>query len=138
MKQFNNSSSVQDLIKTSLDKVKMLMETNTIVGQEITLKDGTTLIPISKASVGFVSGGGEYSDKSVRRVARHFPMAGGSGCGMSVSPVGFIVIFNGDVKFVDVENKTMYQTLVNLVNKIISKINTNASEEKNEKQKPKN
>lgn len=135
MKEFKKESSIEELIKTSLEKVKVLMETNTIIGEPLTISDKTTIIPISKASVGFVVGGGEYSDKSTRRVANHFPMAGGSGCGMSVSPIGFLVISQNDVKFVDVENKSLYQTLVNLANKIISKIQTQSNsgdEEKSE------
>lgn len=125
MKGFNADNTIEDLINTSLDKVKVLMETNTIIGEPIVLQTGTSIIPISKASVGFVVGGGEYSDKSNRRVSNRFPMAGGSGCGMSVSPVGFIVISDGDVKFVDVENKSLYQTILNLANKLISKLQTN-------------
>ena len=121
MKEFKNGSNIEDLIKISLDRVKALMETNTIVGDEIKLQDGTTIVPISKASVGFVVGGGEYSDKSSRRVANHFPMAGGSGCGMSVSPVGFIVIKEKETTFIDVENKSLYQTILNLINKLIAK-----------------
>lgn len=125
MKEFDSGSSIQDLIKTSLDRVKVLMETNTIIGEPVMVDKDTSVIPISKASVGFVVGGGEYSDKSNRRVANHFPMAGGSGCGMSVEPVGFLVITKNEVKFVDIENKTMYQTILNLVNKLIDKIKTN-------------
>lgn len=121
MKEFNNESSLDDLIKISIDRVKGLMETSTIVGDPIAVDVNTSIIPISKVSMGFVVGGGEYSDKSSRRVANHFPMAGGSGCGMSVSPVGFIVINDGDVKFVDVENKSLYQTILNLINSIINK-----------------
>ncbi len=133
MKEFSKNSSIDELIKTSLDRVKVLMETNTIVGEPIKIDEKTTIIPISKASVGFVVGGGEYADKSSRRVANHFPMAGGSGCGMSVTPVGFIVIIDNNAQFVDVENKTMYQTLLNLANKLIDKINSNKSGENNEK-----
>lgn len=124
MKEFNKNSGIEDLIKISIDRVKTLMETNTIVGEPIKVNQNISVIPISKVSVGFVVGGGEYADKSNRRVANHFPMAGGSGCGMSVTPVGFIVIMPNDVKFVDIENKTMYQTILNLVNKIIAKIET--------------
>lgn len=126
MKEFSSSSSIQDLIKTSLERIKVLMETNTIVGDAVTIDKDTSVIPISKASVGFVVGGGEYSDKSSRRVANHFPMAGGSGCGMSVTPVGFLVLNKGEVKFVDIENKTMYQTILNLVNKLVDKIKTSS------------
>ena len=121
MKEFDKTGNIEDLIKVSLDRVKLLMETNTIIGDTINLANGTSVIPISKASVGFVVGGGEYSDKSTRRVANHFPMAGGSGCGMSVSPIGFIVINENNVKFVDIENKNLYQTIINLINKIINK-----------------
>lgn len=132
MKEFNEESSIQDLIKISLDRVKVLMETNTIVGEPFRIDDSTSVIPISKASVGFVVGGGEYSDKSSRRVANHFPMAGGSGCGMNVSPVGFVVITGGDVKFVDIENKTLYQTIINLINGIVSKFSTKGKSEDEE------
>lgn len=134
MKEFDKNSGIDELIKISLDRVKTLMETNTIIGEQIKVDSKTTVIPISKASVGFVVGGGEYSDNSTRRVANHYPMAGGSGCGMSVTPVGFIVITQADAKFVDIENKTTYQTILNLVNKIISSINTNDGA-KNEKNK---
>lgn len=125
MKNFNNTSAIDELVKSSLDKIKTLVETNTIVGDSISVDASTTIIPISKATVGFIVGGGEYSDLSNKRVANHYPMAGGSGCGMSVSPIGFIVICNNDVKFVDIENKTLYQTVVNLINKIVSKIGNN-------------
>lgn len=134
MKEFNNNSGIDDLIKISLDRVKTLMETNTIVGEQIKVDSKTTVIPISKASVGFVVGGGEYSDNSTRRVANHYPLAGGSGCGMSVTPVGFVVITQNDVKFIDIENKSTYQTILNLVNKIISSIDTNKGA-KNEESK---
>lgn len=131
MKEYNNDSSLDELIRISLDRVKLLMETNTIVGEPLKIDNKTSIIPISKASVGFVVGGGEYSDKSNRRVANHFPMAGGSGCGMSVSPVGFIVINENGAEFVDVENKTMYQTLLNLVNTLLDKFKTNKKEDSN-------
>lgn len=124
MKEFSNNSKIEDLIKISLDRVKTLMETNTIVGEPLKINGETSVIPISKASVGFIVGGGEYADKSNRRVANHFPMAGGSGCGMSVTPVGFVVISKNNVQFVDIENKTMYQTILNLANKLIDKIKT--------------
>lgn len=133
MKEFSKESSLDELMRTSLDRVKTLMETNTIIGEPLRIDETTIIIPISKASVGFVVGGGEYSDKSSRRVANHFPMAGGSGGGMTVSPVGFVIIRENGSEFVNVENKTMYQTLLNLVNKIIDKIKTDKYEDNDEK-----
>ena len=84
--------------------------------------DGATIIPISKVTVGFVVGGGEYADLSSRRVANHFPMSGGSSGGMSVSPVGFLILREESVDFVNVENKSLYQTVLNMFNSLLSKM----------------
>lgn len=130
MKEFNKDETIEDLIKTSLDRVKGLMETNTIVGDSISAPNGVTIIPISKVSVGFVVGGGEYTGKV--KVKNHMPMAGGSGCGMSVSPVGFIIINKEDIKFVDVENKSAFQTVLNLINKLINSLGKDKKEEHDE------
>ena len=137
MKIFTNSSSINDLISSAMDKIKTIVDSSTIVGDSIVAPDGTTIIPISKVSVGFVVGGGEYADLSSRRVANHFPMSGGSSGGMSVSPVGFLIIREmGDVEFVNVENKSLYQTVLNMVNSLLSKIEKSAKEngEENEKE----
>ena len=123
MKIFDeNSSNINILIEESISNIKSLMETNTIIGYSVIAPDGTIIIPISKVSVGFIVGGGEYSDKSSRKVAKHYPMAGGSGGGMSVSPVGFLIESHGNYKFIDIENKTAYQTFLNLFNTIVDKL----------------
>ena len=119
MKYYDEESSIENIIDNTMSKIKTLMETNTIVGETIVTADGTTIIPISKVSVGFVVGGGEYSDMSSRRVSKHYPMAGGSGGGMTISPVGFIVHNSNGVSYIDVEDKTTYQTFLNLFNKVI-------------------
>ncbi len=131
MKIYTNSTSINDLIENSMDKLKTLIDSGTIVGDPISAGDGNTIIPISKVTVGFVVGGGEYSDMSSRRVANHFPMSGGSSGGMSVLPVGFLVLKNsGDVDFVNVENKSLYQTVLNMFNSLLAKM-----EKKNEHNK---
>lgn len=131
MKTFSNSTTINDLITNAMDKIKTIVDSSTIIGESIYTPDGATIIPISKVSVGFVVGGGEYADLSSRRVANHFPMSGGSSGGMSVTPVGFLVIkTDGSVDFVNVENKTMYQTILNLVNSILSKIDKKQKDEK--------
>lgn len=131
MKIYTNSTSINDLIENSMDKLKTLIDSGTIVGDPISTGDGNTIIPISKVTVGFVVGGGEYSDMSLRRVANHFPMSGGSSGGMSVSPVGFLVLKNsGEVDFVNVENKSLYQTVLNMFNSLLAKM-----EKKNEHNK---
>jgi len=123
MKIYTNSTSINDLISNAMDKIKTIVDSSTIVGDSIQTPDGTTIIPISKVTVGFVVGGGEYADLSSRRVANHFPMSGGSSGGMSVSPVGFLILTtDGEVDFVNVENKSLYQTILNMFNSLLAKI----------------
>ena len=130
MKVYTNSTSITDLISSAVDKIKTIVDSSTIIGESIVTPNDTTIIPISKVTVGFVVGGGEYADLSARRVANHFPMSGGSSGGMSVSPVGFLIIKqSGDVDFVNVENKTLYQTVLNMFNSLLAKL------EKDDKEK---
>lgn len=129
MRVYTNSTSINDLIANAMDKMKTLVDSSTIVGDSITTPDGTVIIPISKVTVGFVVGGGEYADLSARRVANHFPMSGGSSGGMSVSPVGFLIIREtGDVDFVNVENKSLYQTVLNMFNSLLAKMEKDIKE----------
>ena len=129
MKFFENNDTINDLISSSMDKIKTIVDSSTIVGEKVVCEDGTTIIPISKVTVGYVVGGGEYADLSSRRVANHFPMAGGSSGGMSVTPVGFLIESKGEINFVNVENKSLYQTVLNKFNALLAKV------EENEKQK---
>ncbi len=131
MKYFDSNDNINNLINVAMDKIKTIVDSSTVIGEAVETSDGTTIIPISRVTVGYVVGGGEYADLSSRRVANHFPMAGGSSGGMSLSPVGFLIIKSGDVKFVNVENKTLYQTFLNLFNSILSKIDEDAKTDNN-------
>lgn len=131
MKIYGESKVLNNLIESVMEKLKVLVDSSTIIGDIVNTDDGTKIIPISKVSVGYVVGGGEYADLSSRRVANHFPMAGGSSGGMSVSPVGFLVVKADDVKFVNVENKTLYQTMINLFNSILEKMKKEDKKDEN-------
>ena len=122
MKFYSGEDSIYNLIDGAMEKIKTIVDSSTVIGEKVITEDGTIIIPISRVSVGYVVGGGEYADLSARRVANHFPMAGGSSGGMSVSPVGFLIESNGEVKFVNVENKSLYQTVLNLFNMLIEKL----------------
>lgn len=122
MKIYGTSDSINSLIDGAMEKIKTIVDSSTVIGDKVESPDGTVIIPISKVTVGYVVGGGEYADLSSRRVANHFPMAGGSSGGMSVTPVGFLIENQGEVKFVNVENKTLYQTILNMFNALLSKM----------------
>lgn len=128
--KFEEDKSISSLIDSAMEKIKTIVDSSTVIGQPVVTESGKTIIPISKVSVGYVVGGGEYADLSARRVAKHFPMAGGSSGGMSVSPVGFLVENDGQISFINVENKTLYQTVLNLFNSLLNKMNKNEKETK--------
>ena len=123
--KFEEDKSINNLIDSAMEKIKTIVDSSTVIGDAVVTENGKTIIPISKVSVGYVVGGGEYADLSARRVARHFPMAGGSSGGMSVAPVGFLVESDGEISFDNVENKTLYQTVLNLFNSLLNKMNKN-------------
>ena len=132
MKVFFGSENISDMIQNSMDKIKTIVDSSTVIGDKVVTEDGTVILPISKITIGFVVGGGEYGDSSKRKNTNRFPMTGGSSGGISVTPVGFLIETNGDVKYISVENKTAYQTILNLFNAILNKFSQ--EDKKNEKQ----
>ena len=80
-------SQLNDLMQTAMEKVREMVDTNTIVGQPITTPDGVTLIPISKVSFGFGGAGGDYGKTQPQRI-----FGGGSAAGVKIDPVAFLVI----------------------------------------------
>ena len=83
-----NASSIKDIITSSLDKIRTIIDADTVVGKEITTKSGTVIIPISKVSMGFASGGLDLPNKQNQN--KNF--GGGGGTGVTVSPIGFLVV----------------------------------------------
>ena len=82
---------ISDLMTETMSKIKEMVDVNTIIGNPIVAADGTTVIPVSKVSFGFGAGGSEFASKPA---ASGSPLAfgGGSGAGVTVSPVCFLVI----------------------------------------------
>ncbi len=131
MRIYTGNETINNLIDGAMEKIKTIVDSSTVIGEKVEAGDGTTIIPISKVAVGYVVGGGEYADLSSRRVANHFPMAGGSSGGMSVTPVGFLVESKGEVSFINVENKSMYQTILNMFNSLLAKMDKKEEESQN-------
>ncbi|HHW23174.1 MAG TPA: sporulation protein YtfJ [Clostridiaceae bacterium] len=82
---------IEELMKTAMESIKEMVDVNTIVGDAVQTIDGTVIIPVSKVAFGFAAGGGEYcQDKKGENTK--FPFAGGSGAGVSINPVAFMVV----------------------------------------------
>lgn len=87
---------LSELMHSAMEKVHEMVDTNTIVGQPISTPDGVTLIPISKVSFGFGSGGGDYGKVQTRG------FGGGAGGGVKIDPVAFLVVKDGLVRVIPV------------------------------------
>ena len=92
---------IQGIMDSTMQKIKEMVDVNTIVGDPMSTPDGATIIPISKVSFGFVSGGSDLNSKQEKAKE---PFAGGSGAGISINPVGFIVIKGEDVRMLQISN----------------------------------
>ena len=90
---------INSLMDTSMKKIKEMVDVNAIIGDPITAPDGTTIIPVSKVTYGFASGGSDLPTKKENRDC----FGGGSGAGITIQPVGFLTITKGNVKFLPVE-----------------------------------
>ena len=104
-----NTSSIKEIISNSLDQIRTIIDADTVVGKEITTKSGTVIIPISKVSMGFASGGLDFDGK---RNTSEKNFGGGGGTGLSVQPVGFLVISHeGRVEMINVGQKAPKDTI---------------------------
>lgn len=90
---------INSLMETTMKKIKELIDVNTIVGDPITTPDGTTIIPVSKVTYGFASGGSDLPTKKDNREC----FGGGSGAGVTIQPIGFLSISKGYVKMIPIE-----------------------------------
>ncbi|MBE6541198.1 MAG: sporulation protein YtfJ [Ruminococcaceae bacterium] len=102
----DNTNKLGDITKTSLESIRSMLDANTIVGDPIETSSGTCIIPISKISVGYASGGIDYAKKdehaqSSKPASNNF--GGGGGTGLTVTPVAFLIVSaDGNVNILNV------------------------------------
>ena len=88
----------ETILSTTMENIRDMIDVNTVVGDAVTPAEGTVIIPISRVSFGFVAGGGEYGLKTPQPTANDLPFAGGTGAGVTVQPMGFLVVKNDQVR----------------------------------------
>ena len=125
-------NKIKEVMNTAMENLKPLIDSNVVVGKVIK-GDGLDVIPITKVTLGFVAGGGEYYSelKEIRRDTE-YPFSGGSGGGISVHPLGFLVIKNSAVEFVKIESKTVIEKLIETIPEIAKFIEKNFSKDDGE------
>ena len=93
-----NNHPINEMLQATMSKIRELVDTNTVVGQPITTDDGVTLIPVSKLSFGFATGGSDFG--KTPNAAKNF--GGGAGAGVNVMPIAFLIVKDGNVKLLPV------------------------------------
>lgn len=110
---------IGNLMNTTMEKIKEMIDVNTIIGDPITSPDGTLIIPVSKVSYGFASGGSDLPTKKESKDC----FGGGSGAGVTIQPVAFLTVYQGDVRLVSVDSEEgTADKLVNMIPDVLKKV----------------
>ncbi|WP_426453491.1 GerW family sporulation protein [Paenibacillus sp. S-38] len=125
---------IQGLMKTAMENIKEMVDVNTIVGDPVETPDGSVIMPISKVGFGFAAGGSEFvttEDPAVPSLSRHeshnaqvaLPFGGGSGGGVSITPIAFLVVGKQGVKIVPLDNQThLLERLIDSAPQVVDRI----------------
>lgn len=119
-----NQHPIENLMKSTMENLKDMIDVNTVIGDPVETKDGSYIIPISKLTFGFVSGGSEFGHECkapLEEVTKH-PFGGGSGAGITVKPVAFLVLRNDAVRLLPVDQNNTYDRIVDSVPQVIDMI----------------
>lgn len=127
--------SLTNMMQEAMAKVREMVDTNTIVGQPISTPDGVTLIPISRVSMGFGGGGGEFGSKKNPDSEN---LAGGIGAGVNVEPVSFLVVKDGTVRVLPVAMPPVstVDRIVEMVPDVVDKVTGLIQKKTEEKAEP--
>jgi len=105
---------IESLMGTSMESIREMVDVNTVIGDPVQTQDGSTIIPISKVSFGFVAGGGEYTS-GVPAQQDGMPFAGGAGAGVSVHPMGFLVCSQNGVRLLSASCASPMERIVEMI-----------------------
>ncbi len=121
-----SEKNLEGLLNVSLENIKGLVDSNSIIGSPITTPDGATIIPVSKVSFGFASGGSDFPTTSPKDM-----FGGGSGGGVTISPVAFLVIKGDSVRMIQVADKdSISERIANMVPDAIDTVSSLISSKK--------
>ncbi len=144
----NQQHPIENLMLTAMNSIKDMVDVNTIIGEPIETTNNTIIIPISKVGFGFAAGGSEFKGETIDEYTKRekeeaiqyrLPFGGGSGAGVSISPVAFLVVQPNSVKLLPVEHCSAIDRLLDYVPDLIEKangiLNKNMQNKKEEREK---
>ena len=128
----NEPHPIEGFMKTAMNSIQDMVDVNTIIGEPIETSNNMVIIPISKVCFGFAAGGSEFSCETVNEYKKkdkeeeakyRLPFGGGSGAGVSISPVAFIVVMQDSIKILPIEHTSAIDKLIDYVPDLMQRIN---------------
>lgn len=149
----NEQHPIEGLMVTAMNSIQDMIDVNTIIGEPIETTNNVIIIPISKVGFGFAAGGSEFKGETINEYTKkekeeaiqyRLPFGGGSGAGVSISPIAFLIVQQNTVKLLPVEHCSSVDRLLDYVPDLMDKLNNflnknmqNKKEEKREELKSK-
>lgn len=123
-----NKNQIEQIVSSAVANIRQAAEVNTVIGQPIVTADGTTILPISQVAFAFMAGGGQYGNgnknkKSFVKNSFANQFAGGSGGGATLTPVGFLIVKDGDIRMINSVETTNVDKLINLAKDLFKNAN---------------
>ena len=128
-----NEHPIEGLMITAMNSIQDMIDVNTIIGEPIETSNNVVIIPISKVSFGFAAGGSEFKGETVNEYSRkdeeeqvqyRLPFGGGSGAGVNINPIAFLVVQAGNVKLLPVNHSSAVDKLLDYMPDAIDKVNS--------------
>lgn len=128
-----NEHPIEGLMITAMNSIQDMVDVNTIIGEPIQTNNNVVIIPISKVSFGFAAGGSEFKGETVNEYSRRdeeeqvqyrLPFGGGSGAGVNINPIAFLVVQGGNVKLLPVNHFSAVDKLLDYMPDAIDKVNS--------------
>ncbi len=133
---------IEGLMKTAMESIKQMVDVNTIVGDPVETPDGSVIIPVSRVACGFAAGGGEFEATGQQTDQQgggqggqqgrgtSLPFGGGSGAGVSVQPVGFLVVGQGQIRLLPVYGNAVVDRIIDVAPQLLSQVQSMFRREK--------
>lgn len=119
-----NKHPIEGLMQTAMESLKTMVDVNTILGDPVETPDGQVIVPVSRVSFGFAAGGSEFTAVKAKNISDEgqHPFGGGSGAGIALNPVAFLVVSPESVRLLPVDQSAIYDRLIDLVPQFIDQI----------------
>ncbi len=118
---------IQGLMKTAMENIREMVDVNTIIGDPVETPDGTVILPVSRVGFGFAAGGSEFSvgndQGGSQGGSSELPFGGGSGGGVSINPIGFLIVNGNNIRLLSTDNQNqLYDRLIDMAPMVVDKI----------------